>query len=142
MQMGDVEVYEDDDEWEPVETITSPCKSVSGYWGLSAKKPVQIGDPLPIPRGAGLGSLPTPVTGYGNGQSHNNHNGTSGQPNVLLEISYFTGELQYVIFYNIILGLGRQLIAIWFQEIQYVHIYALTHITSKHNTVLSSATIL
>ncbi len=27
----------DDDGWEPVVLITSPCDSISGYWGLSAK---------------------------------------------------------------------------------------------------------
>ncbi len=29
--MGDVEVDEGDDEWEPVEPITGPCDSVSGF---------------------------------------------------------------------------------------------------------------
>jgi hypothetical protein len=38
MQMGEVEDSDADDEWEPVEPITSPCDSFSGYWGLSAKK--------------------------------------------------------------------------------------------------------
>jgi hypothetical protein len=33
MQMGQVEVEEDDDEREPVEPITSPCDSVSGTEG-------------------------------------------------------------------------------------------------------------
>ncbi len=28
----------DDDWWEPAVPITSPCDSISGYWGLSAKK--------------------------------------------------------------------------------------------------------
>ncbi len=40
LQEGVNEVSEDDDEWEPVEPITSPCDSVLGYWGLSAKKSV------------------------------------------------------------------------------------------------------
>jgi hypothetical protein len=29
------EVCEGDDEWEPVEPITSPCDNVTVYWGLS-----------------------------------------------------------------------------------------------------------
>jgi hypothetical protein len=33
--------------------------------------------------------------------------GLSGQPTSLLKISYFTANLQYTIFYNIILGLGK-----------------------------------
>jgi hypothetical protein len=37
----------------------------------------------------------------------NIYNGSSGQPGVLLEISYFKGKLQYIIFYNIILGLEK-----------------------------------
>ncbi len=37
LQMGEDE-DNDDDEWEPVEPITSPCGSISGYWGLSIKK--------------------------------------------------------------------------------------------------------
>jgi hypothetical protein len=37
----------------------------------------------------------------------NTRNGASGQPSALLDISYFTGELQYIIFYYIILGLGK-----------------------------------
>ncbi len=37
MQIGEDE-DDDNDEWEPVEPITSPCDSVSEYWGLSAKK--------------------------------------------------------------------------------------------------------
>jgi hypothetical protein len=31
---------DDDNGWEPVQPITSPCDSVLGYWGLSAKKKV------------------------------------------------------------------------------------------------------
>jgi hypothetical protein len=38
-------------------------------------------------------------------------NGSTGRPRALIEISYFTGEVQYVIFYNIILSLGRKQIA-------------------------------
>jgi hypothetical protein len=40
LQKGVDEVGDDDDEWESVEPITSPCDSVLGYWGLSAKMPV------------------------------------------------------------------------------------------------------
>ncbi len=29
---------DDDDEWEPVEPITSLCDGVLGYWGLGGKK--------------------------------------------------------------------------------------------------------
>jgi hypothetical protein len=32
LQNGVDEVGEDDDEWEPVEPITSLCDSFSGYW--------------------------------------------------------------------------------------------------------------
>jgi hypothetical protein len=39
LQMGEVEV-DDDDEWEPVKQITNPCDRISGYGGLSTKKPV------------------------------------------------------------------------------------------------------
>jgi hypothetical protein len=39
-------VVDDDNEWEPVGPITSPC--VSGYWGLSSKKPSEIGYPVPL----------------------------------------------------------------------------------------------
>jgi hypothetical protein len=35
-----VKTTDDDDEWETVKPFTSPCDSVSGYWGLSSKKPV------------------------------------------------------------------------------------------------------
>ncbi len=34
-------------------------------------------------------------------------NASSGRPGALLEISYFPGALQYIIFYNIILGMGK-----------------------------------
>jgi hypothetical protein len=37
--------------------------------------------------------------------------GSSCKPGVLLEISYFTGVLQYLIFYNIIFGLGKMTIS-------------------------------
>jgi hypothetical protein len=37
----------------------------------------------------------------------NTHNGSLGWPCALLQISYFTANLQYTIFYNIILGLGK-----------------------------------
>ncbi len=37
----------------------------------------------------------------------NSRDGPSVLPSALLEISYFTGELQYVIFFNIISGLGK-----------------------------------
>ncbi len=33
LQMEEVEVYDDEDEWKPVEPITSPCDSVSGTEG-------------------------------------------------------------------------------------------------------------
>ncbi len=64
---------------------------------------------MPIPvGGGGLGSHPTPVTWYENRRSTQHaQNRSSGRPSSLLEISYFSGELQYVIFYNIILGLGK-----------------------------------
>jgi hypothetical protein len=39
-------VVDDDNEWEPVEPITSPC--VSGYWGLSGEKPSEIGYPVSL----------------------------------------------------------------------------------------------
>ncbi len=42
IQMGEVEVDEDDDEPEPVEPITSPCDSVSVYWGLRVKHQKQF----------------------------------------------------------------------------------------------------
>jgi hypothetical protein len=46
--------------------------------------------------------------------------GSSGQPGALIEISYFTSELQYVIFY-IILGLEKiTQIARIIRTIQYV----------------------
>ncbi len=35
-----VDDVSDDDEWEPVEPITSPCDSVLGYSELSCKKQV------------------------------------------------------------------------------------------------------
>jgi hypothetical protein len=37
----------------------------------------------------------------------NTHNRSLGPPGALLQISYFTANLQYTIFYNIILGLGK-----------------------------------
>jgi hypothetical protein len=37
----------------------------------------------------------------------NTRNGSSVRHGTLLEISYFTSQLQCVIFYNIILGLGK-----------------------------------
>jgi hypothetical protein len=37
----------------------------------------------------------------------NTCDGSSGQPGTLLQISYFTANMQYTIFYNIILGLGK-----------------------------------
>jgi hypothetical protein len=37
----------------------------------------------------------------------NTRNGSSGRPSALLEILYITGDQQYVIFYNIILGMGK-----------------------------------
>ncbi len=39
---------------------------------------------------------------------HNTRNESSGWPGALLQISYFTSNLQYTIFYNIILGLGKE----------------------------------
>ncbi len=36
LQMGEVEVNDDDEEWEPFEAITNLRDSVLGYWGLSA----------------------------------------------------------------------------------------------------------
>ncbi len=55
----------------------------------------------------GLGSHPTPVTWYETDGQCNTRDGSSGWPSALLEISYFTGELQYVIFHDNILGLGK-----------------------------------
>jgi hypothetical protein len=37
----------------------------------------------------------------------NTCDGSSGQPGAPLEISYFTGKLKYIIFYNTTLGLGK-----------------------------------
>jgi hypothetical protein len=37
----------------------------------------------------------------------NTHIGSSGQPSALLETLNFKGELQYIMFYNIVLGLGK-----------------------------------
>jgi hypothetical protein len=37
---GRNEGNDDDDGWEPVEPIASPCDSVLVYWGFSAKKSV------------------------------------------------------------------------------------------------------
>jgi hypothetical protein len=49
----------------------------------------------------------------------NTHDGSSGWPRGLLEITFFTGKLQYVIFYNIILGLGKMTNYLaWFPAIQ------------------------
>jgi hypothetical protein len=41
------------------------------------------------------------------GGQYNTGDGLSGRPGALLQISYFTTNLQYTIFYNIILGLGK-----------------------------------
>jgi hypothetical protein len=60
LQMGDVEDGGDDDEWEPVDPITSPYDSVSGYWGLSAKKSV-------------FNRLPTACTAGGGGSVLTQH---------------------------------------------------------------------
>jgi hypothetical protein len=68
--MAEVEVDEDH-ECEPFKPITSPCDSFSGYCGLSAKKPILIGDPLPIP--AGEGSVLT--------QNQSRNTDTDGQHN-------------------------------------------------------------
>jgi hypothetical protein len=38
---------------------------------------------------------------------HNTRDGSSGRPSTLLQISYFIAKLQYTIFYNIILELGK-----------------------------------
>jgi hypothetical protein len=59
LQKGEVAVDDDDDEWEPVKAITSPCDSFLGYWRLSAKKPVYIGDPVPAYTCEGGGSILT-----------------------------------------------------------------------------------
>jgi hypothetical protein len=40
LQMEEVEDDDDNDEWQPVKPITSPCDSNSGYWGWSARKSV------------------------------------------------------------------------------------------------------
>jgi hypothetical protein len=40
LKKGVVDVGDDFEKWEPVESITSPCDSILGYWGLSGKKPV------------------------------------------------------------------------------------------------------
>jgi hypothetical protein len=50
--MGDVE-DKDDDEWEPVEPVTSPCDNLSGYWGLSAKKASLNRRPIAYTAGGG-----------------------------------------------------------------------------------------
>ncbi len=66
------------------------------------------GTPVPIPVGGGglvLTQHQSKVT-EADGQC-NTCNGSSGRPGTVLETLHFTGELQYVIFYNIILGLGK-----------------------------------
>ncbi len=62
--------------------------------------------PVPVGEGLVLTQLQSRDTEtYG---QRNTQDGSSGRLGVLLEISYFTGELQEVIFYNIIpLGLGK-----------------------------------
>jgi hypothetical protein len=63
---------------------------------------------MPLPAGRG-GSVLTPHQSCDmetDGQ-HSTRNGSSGQPSALPEMSYFTGMSKYVIFYNIILGLGK-----------------------------------
>ncbi len=66
-------------------------------------------DPVPVPAKGGL--VPTQHESREKeteGQC-NTHDGSSGRPGALLEISYFRGKLQYEIFYNIILGLGKMM---------------------------------
>jgi hypothetical protein len=68
-----------------------------------------MGDPVPIPAGGGGGSILTQHQSRDmetDGQRYTCDE-SSGQPSALLEISYYTSKLQYIIFYNIILGLGK-----------------------------------
>ncbi len=67
LQNGVLDVGNDDEEREPVEPITSPCDSISANWGLSDKKPVYVGYPVPLCAEEGLGYHPTPVMWYRNG---------------------------------------------------------------------------
>jgi hypothetical protein len=81
LQNGEVEV-DDDDEWEPVECLYLP---------------------------GGGGSVLTQHQSRDTemDSQRNSRNGSSGRPGALLEISYFRGELQYIIFYTINLCLGK-----------------------------------
>ncbi len=96
LQMGEVEVDEDD-EW--VRTSRANHKSMwQRFRVLRVKRQKVSLNRRPIAftcwGGGGLGSHPTPVTGYGNRRSRKTHNGSPGWPSALLEISYFTDELQ------------------------------------------------
>ncbi len=51
--MGDFDVDEDDDGWEPVEPITSPCDSVSGYVRVKQQKASFNRWPIAYPAGGG-----------------------------------------------------------------------------------------
>jgi hypothetical protein len=105
MQMGQVEVDEDDDEREPVEPITSPCDSVLGYWDQKAS--VNRGHSAHTLGAGGLGSYLTPVTWYRNRWSMQ-HLWWVITPTWRIARNFiFYRELQYVMFYNIILGLGK-----------------------------------
>jgi hypothetical protein len=48
------------------------------------------------------------ITGTEKDGQSNTCDGSSGRPSALLKISYFTVNLQYMIFYIIILGLGKK----------------------------------
>jgi hypothetical protein len=106
LKMGAADHSNDDDEWEPVEPITSPCDSVFGF---SGKKLVKQATRCLYLRGGGEGSVLTQHQSRDtemDGQ-HETCNESSGRPSTLQQISYFTATLQYTIFYNIILGLGK-----------------------------------
>ncbi len=62
---------------------------------------------MPIPAVGGLVLIQHQSHDTETASQHNTHDGSSGRPSALLEFPYFTGELQYIIFYNIILGLGK-----------------------------------
>jgi hypothetical protein len=94
---------------EPVEPITSPCDSISGYWGLSAKKPVYIGNPVPIPVAGGSVLTQHRSRDTESDGQHNTHDESPGRPGRLLEISYFTGEQQYIMFTTLFWVWGRWL---------------------------------
>ncbi len=108
LQKGVDEVGEDDGEWEPVELITSPCDNVSGCWGLSAEKPVWIGNPVPLPSGRGGGARFLTQHQSHDTEMEGQHNiRDQADPARCYKFHILQTNLQYTIFYNIILWLGK-----------------------------------